>query len=94
MRGELDNPQLGCCGTPYPRCVAVYLVSAVAVYSWKSLSNIHEILRVPMDEYLVLAILVLLLWPVAALTSRFTRGDRPQPAATTSTSTSQSGDRV
>ncbi|MBB2949078.1 hypothetical protein FB565_008883 [Actinoplanes lutulentus] len=52
----------------------IYLVAAVAVYSWKGLSHLHEVLRVPMAEYLVLAVLVLLLWPFALLF-------RPKPEA-------------
>ncbi|MEU4427789.1 hypothetical protein AB0F81_44805 [Actinoplanes sp. NPDC024001] len=53
---------------------AGYLAALVAVYSGRGLATIHEVLRVPMAEYLVLAVLVLLLWPFALLTRR--RRDR------------------
>jgi hypothetical protein len=47
--------------------LAVWLAAAVAVYQGRGLVNLHEVLRIPMIEYLVLAVLVLLLWPFALL---------------------------
>ncbi|KHD74016.1 hypothetical protein [Actinoplanes utahensis] len=50
--------------------LAAWLAGAAAVYTRRDLADLHEILRVPMAEYLVLAVLTLLLWPVALLARR------------------------
>ncbi|MFI7602370.1 hypothetical protein [Actinoplanes sp. NPDC049681] len=45
------------------------------MYSWRGFARLDEIVRIPMIEYLLLAVLVLLIWPFALL------GRRPaQPA--------------
>lgn len=44
-----------------------WLAGAAAVYWGRGLHNLHEVLRIPIAEYLVLAVLVLLLWPIALL---------------------------
>ncbi|MBB3094229.1 hypothetical protein FHR83_001881 [Actinoplanes campanulatus] len=56
-----------------------YLALLIFVYAGRGLSTVHEVLRVPMAEYLVMAVLVLLLWPVAAVWQR--RRLSRQPAA-------------
>jgi hypothetical protein len=53
---------------------AAWLAGASLVYWDRGLQHLHELLRVPMAEYLVLAVLTLLLWPIALLF-------RPKPSA-------------
>ena len=48
-----------------------WLAGAATVYTGRGLADLHEILRVPMAEYLVLAVLTLLLWPIALLVRHF-----------------------
>ncbi|WP_328472529.1 hypothetical protein OHA21_10155 [Actinoplanes sp. NBC_00393] len=57
--------------------LATYLAALITVYSGRNLAAIHEVLRVPMAEYLLLAVLVLLLWPIALATHHFSRRRRP-----------------
>lgn len=42
--------------------VALYLGAAIAVYSSRSLLGLNEIVRIPLIEYLVVAVLALLTW--------------------------------
>ena len=45
----------------------VFAAAVLAVYSWRGLGRVDEIVRIPVIEYLVLAVVVLLIWPVARL---------------------------
>ncbi|MDI2030355.1 hypothetical protein QFW96_17120 [Saccharopolyspora sp. TS4A08] len=49
---------------------ALYLAAAVAVYSGRSLLGLNEIVRIPLIEYLVVAVLALLTWVVLRLVRR------------------------
>ncbi|MEV6303334.1 hypothetical protein AB0M02_28250 [Actinoplanes sp. NPDC051861] len=48
----------------------VYLTALIAVFSWHGLDRVHEVLRIPMAEYLLLAVLTLLIWPFTLLARR------------------------
>lgn len=50
--------------------LTAYAAAAAGVYSWRGLDRIAEIVRIPMIEYLLVAVLVLLIWPVALLARR------------------------
>lgn len=63
--------------------LAAWLAGATLVYWHRGLAHLHELLRVPMAEYLVLSVLVLLLWPFALL-ARAVRNRRGNAPATTS----------
>ncbi|MEU3645874.1 hypothetical protein AB0E59_20995 [Lentzea sp. NPDC034063] len=39
-----------------------YVVAALAVYSWRGLGRIDEVVRIPLIEYLLVAVLALLIW--------------------------------
>lgn len=39
-----------------------FVVSALAVYSWRGLDRIDEVLRIPLIEYLLVGVLALLIW--------------------------------
>jgi hypothetical protein len=45
----------------------VFAVAVLAVYAWRGYGRVDEIVRIPVIEYLVLAVVVLLIWPVARL---------------------------
>jgi hypothetical protein len=61
--------------------LAAWLAGAGLVYGNRGLVHLHELLRVPMAEYLVLSVLVLLLWPFALLARRLTEGRRRDGSA-------------
>ncbi|WP_430789318.1 hypothetical protein [Actinoplanes sp. G11-F43] len=63
-----------------------WLAGAAAVYWSRGLQHLHEVLRVPIAEYLVLAIMVLLLWPFALLAARRRRTPDEPPGQVASTS--------
>jgi hypothetical protein len=47
-----------------------FVVAALAVYSWRGLDRVDEVVRIPLIEYLLVAVLALLIWAgvrVAAL---------------------------
>lgn len=39
-----------------------FVVAALAVYSWRGLGRIDEVVRIPLIEYLLVAVLALLIW--------------------------------
>ncbi len=39
-----------------------FVVAALAVYSWRGLDRIDEVVRIPLIEYLLVAVLALLIW--------------------------------
>lgn len=57
----------------------VYAVAALTVYSGRGIGTIAEIIRIPMAEYLLLAALTLLVWPVALGLRHLQRRPRPEP---------------
>ncbi|MEU4689235.1 hypothetical protein [Actinoplanes sp. NPDC023714] len=60
--------------------LAGYLVAVTAVYSWRGMDRLSEILRIPMAEYLVLVVLVLLIWPFALLARSRSRPLTKEPS--------------
>jgi hypothetical protein len=49
---------------------AVFLAAVVVVYSWRGVDSLDEIVRIPVIEYLLVAVLVLLIW-LGVLAVRF-----------------------
>ena len=45
----------------------VFAVAVAGVYAWRGYGRVDEIVRIPVILYLVLAVVVLLIWPVAKL---------------------------
>ncbi|HEX8865997.1 MAG TPA: hypothetical protein VF821_10120, partial [Lentzea sp.] len=39
-----------------------FVVAALGVYSWRGLGRIDEVVRIPLIEYLLVAVLALLIW--------------------------------
>lgn len=44
-----------------------FVVAALAVYSWRGLGRIDEVVRIPLIEYLLVAVLAVLIWAGARL---------------------------
>ncbi|MEU7903550.1 hypothetical protein [Actinoplanes sp. NPDC049118] len=47
--------------------VAGYAAACIGVYSWRGFDRLDEVVRIPMIEYLLLAVLVVLIWPFTLL---------------------------
>ncbi|WP_434444868.1 hypothetical protein [Lentzea sp. E54] len=48
-----------------------FVVAALAVYSWRGFGRIDEVVRIPLIEYLLVAVLALLIWAGVRLVSLF-----------------------
>ncbi|WP_439658795.1 hypothetical protein ACSHWB_41465 [Lentzea sp. HUAS TT2] len=50
-----------------------FVVAALAVYSWRGLGKIDEVVRIPLIEYLLVAVLALLIWAGVRLSRSLSR---------------------
>lgn len=61
---------LGLSATTRWALFAGFVAAVVVVYSWRGVDSLDEIVRIPMIEYLLVAVLVLLIW-LGVLATRF-----------------------
>jgi hypothetical protein len=69
---------------------AGFAAATVGVYSWRGFDRIDEVVRIPLIEYLLLAVLVLLIWPFTRLRRQPTAPPTHPPAAPDVTTTTAS----
>jgi len=50
-----------------------YLALVIGIYTWRGWDKIDEIVRIPVIEYALIAVLALLIWLVLQLAKLFTR---------------------
>lgn len=65
-----------------------YVLAVIATYAWLGFGRLNEIVRIPVIEYGLVALLSLLVWGGLAIAGRVRRSPPPGPASARSTATS------